>query len=240
MENYLAIANGPGMWIACSVIIIVVFYQAARLTMISFRAGEQIGLPRKVMIQALRTGIISALVPSIAILVGVAVLIPKLGIPFPWMRLSVIGSVIYELFAVEIAATAMGLAGSSAEFTGEVFSLAVWTMSMGFIFCLLFVAFFTPHMKKLKDRIAGSDDGWMRIMNSAAFFGAFGFLWGQPIARGGYQLIALAGGFACMVILQLLIRYAGHTWLKEWALSVSIIVGMTAMGIAHHYYGTGG
>lgn len=240
MKEYLTIANGPGMWIVCSSIIAVIVYQAVQLTRISFRAGERIGFPRRDMILALRTGFISALVPSIAILVGVAVLIPKLGVPFPWMRLSVIGSVIYELFAVEIAATAMGLPDSSAGFDGTVFSLAVWTMSLGFIFCLLFVAFFTPHMKKIRDRLAGSDDGWMRVMNSAAFFGAFGFLWGQPIARGGYPLIALTGGFVCMVLLQLLIRYAGQQWLKEWALSIAIIVGMTVMGLAHHYHGTGG
>ena len=240
MENYLSIANGPGMWIACSAIIVVVFVQAIRLTLLSFRAGEKIGMKREDMILALRTGIISALVPSIAILVGVAVLIPKLGVPFPWMRLSVIGSVIYELFAIEIAATAMGLKDSTAAFGGEVYSLAVWTMSMGFIFCLLFVAFFTPKMKKIKDKIGGSDEGWMSVMNSAAFFGAFGFLWAQPIARGGLPLIALLGGFAIMVMLQMAIRFGQQQWLKEWALSVSIIAGMTAVGIAHHYYGYGG
>ncbi|MFC1607481.1 DUF5058 family protein [Candidatus Latescibacterota bacterium] len=240
MENYLSIANGTGMWIACSAIIVVVFVQAIRLTIISFRSGASLGIPRESLVQALRTGFISALVPSIAILVGVAVLIPRLGVPFPWMRLSVIGSVIYELFAIEIAANTMGLTDSTAAFSGEVFSLAVWTMSMGFIFCLLFVAFFTPHMKKIKDRIAGDDVGWMSILNSAAFFGAFGFLWGQPIARGGFQLIALVGGFICMVMMQLLIRYGRQTWLKEWALSISIIAGMTAMGIAHHYQSTGG
>ena len=240
MDSYLSVANGAGMWIACSAIIVVVFFQAIRLTIISFRAGEQIGLSRKTMIQALRTGVISSIVPSIAILIGVAVLIPKLGVPFPWMRLSVIGSVIYELFAVEIAATAMGLPDSTAAFDGTVFSLAVWTMSMGFIFCLLFVAFFTPKMKQIKDKIAGSDEGWMAVMNNAAFFGAFGYLWGKPIAGGGYPLIALMGGFFCMVLLQLLIKYGKQSWLKEFALSVAIIFGMTVMGLAHHYNSAGG
>ena len=149
MDNYLSIANGFGMWAACSVIIVVVLVQALRLSMISFSAGKAIGMETKDLVLALRSGFISALVPSIAVLVGVVVLIPRLGVPFPWMRLSVIGSVIYELLAAGIAATEMGLEGISGEFDGEVFSLAVWTMSMGFIFCLLFVAFFTP---KLKDR----------------------------------------------------------------------------------------
>jgi len=240
MEDYLAVANGIGMWAACSVIIIVVFVQAVRLSMISFRAGRKIGLSGEDMVLALRTGFISALVPSLAILVGVAVLIPRLGVPFPWMRLSVIGSVIYELLAAGIAANEMGLEGLSGEFDGVVFSLAVWTMSMGFVFCLLFVAFFTPNLKKIKDRIAGGDEKWMTIMNTAALFGAFGYLWAQSVARGGYSLRAFAGGFACMVLLQLLVKYGRQSWIKEWALSVSIIAGMLTVGIIHHCAGMGG
>jgi len=238
--NYLSIANGIGMWIVCSLTILVVVIQAIRLTMIAFRAGEQIGLSRKDMFLALRTGMISALIPSIAVLVALLVLIPRLGIPFPWMRLSVIGSVIYELLGAGIAATEMGLEGISGEFDGVVFSLAVWTMSMGFIFCLLFVAFFTPSMKKIKDKLAGGDVSWMSIMNTAALFGAFGYLWAQAVARGGYSLTAFAGGFACMFALQMLIKRAGQTWLKEWALSISIIAGMIVVGLLHHYNGMGG
>jgi len=240
MNDYLSIANGAGMWLACSVIIVIVLVQAVRLSMIAFRAGDAIGMPRPQMALALRTGIISALVPSIAVMVGLVVLIPRLGIPFPWMRLSVIGSVIYELLAAGIAATEMGLEGISGEFDGVVYSLAVWTMSMGFIFCLLFVAFFTPRMKRIKDRLAGGDEHWMSVMNLAALFGAFGYLWAQSIARGGYSLIGFTGGFACMVSLQLVIRRLNQSWLKEWALSAAILAGMAAVGIVHHTVGAGG
>ena len=239
MDSYMDIANGPGMWIACSIIIIVVFIQAIRFMIISYRTGRAIGMSHGALVQAFRTGVISALVPSIAVLVGVAVLAAKLGAPFPWMRLSVIGSVIYELFAVEIAATAMGLPDSTSGFTGDVFALAVWTMSMGFIFCLIFVALFTPRLKKIKDRLSSGDDGWMRVMNSAAFFGAFGVLWGQPVARGGYPLAGFISGGVTMIAIQLLIRHANQAWLKEWALSVSIIAGMAVVGYMHAH-GMGG
>ena len=240
MEDYLSIANGIGMWIACSAIVMVVFIQAIRLSIIAFRAGNSIGLSREHMMLAFRTGVISAIVPSIAIVVALAVLIPRLGVPFPWMRLSVIGSVIYELIAAGIAASEMGLDGISSAFDGTVFSLAVWTMSLGFIFCLLFVAFFTPYMKKIKDRLTGRDEGWMPVMNSAAFFGAFGYLWAQPIARGGLPLTGFLGGFFCMAGLQSLIVFGRQNWLKEWALSIAIIAGMTAVGILSHYSGMGG
>ncbi|MEK6193936.1 MAG: DUF5058 family protein, partial [Deltaproteobacteria bacterium] len=93
MNSYLDIANSPAMWVACSAIIIVVFFQAIRLTMIAFRVGKSLGLSKPQMLTAFRTGFTTTLVPAIAILLGLALLIPKLGLPFPWMRLSVIGSV---------------------------------------------------------------------------------------------------------------------------------------------------
>ena len=109
MNSYLDIANSPAMWVACSAIIIVAFFQAMRLTMIAFRVGKSMGLSMQQMLTAFRTGFTTTLVPAIALLLGLALLIPKLGLPFPWMRLSVIGSVTFELIAAGAAATELGL-----------------------------------------------------------------------------------------------------------------------------------
>jgi hypothetical protein len=240
MDNYLDIASSAGMWVACSVIIVVVLLQAIRITVISLRAGMAIGMSKKQMLAAFRSGITTALVPSIAILLGLALLIPRLGVPFPWMRLSVIGSVTYELIAAGAAANEMGLEGISGSFTGTVFTTVVWVMSLGVIFNLLVIGIFTPSIKKLKDRVAGGDEGWMRVMTAAAFFGAVGYMVAQPVVRGGAPLVALIGGFIGMLILGAIIQLGKQNWLKEWALAIAIIGGMAAAGIAFHYFGIGG
>jgi hypothetical protein len=237
VDDYLAIANSPGMWLACAAIIVVVVFQTIRMTVLAFRTGKQIGLTNKAMLSAFRTGMTTALVPSIAILLGLAVLIPRLGIPFPWMRLAVIGSVTYELIAAGAAATEMGLEGISGAFNGQVFTNAVWTMSLGVFWGLLVVAFFTPKIKRLKDRVAGQGQAWLQIMTLAAFFGAVGYMVAQPIVKGGAPLVALFGGFFCMVFIGALIKLLKQAWLKEWALAVSIIGGMAAAGLYHHYWG---
>ncbi|MCP4755648.1 MAG: DUF5058 family protein, partial [Proteobacteria bacterium] len=131
MDSYLDIANSPGMWIACSGVIFVVFFQVFKLTRIAIRAGREIGMSNKDMAMAFRSGFTVTIVPAIAVLLGLALLIPRLGLPFPWMRLSVIGSVAYELIVAGIAAAEMGLEGISSDFTAEVFTVAVWTMSLG-------------------------------------------------------------------------------------------------------------
>lgn len=240
MDDYLAIANSSGMWLACSAIIIVVIYQTIRITVLAFKAGQEIGMSKKDMFSAFRTGMTTAIVPSIAILLGLAVLIPRLGIPFPWMRLAVIGSVTYELIAAGAAASEMGLEGISGAFNGEVFTTAVWTMSMGVFFGLLIVAFFTPKIKLLKDKVAGGSEGWLSVMTLAAFFGATGYLVAQPMVKGGPPLMALLGGFATMVVIGVIIKVGKQEWLKEWALALSIIGGMASAGLSFKYLGIGG
>jgi hypothetical protein len=240
VENYLEAANSPGMWLACSAIIAVVFTQALRFTLISFRAGKALGLSQKQMRTAFRTGFTTAIVPSIAILLGLAVLIPSFGFPFPWMRLSVVGSVVYELMACGMAANEMGLSNITGDPTGTAFVTAVWVMSLGFLIPLLFVAFFTPRIQSLKSKVAGSDDAWMGILPAAAFFGAVGYLVAQPIVRGGSSLVALGGGFLSVAVLGMISTRGKQEWLKEWVVSLSIIGGMASAGAAFHYFRIGG
>ena len=240
MENYLDIANSIGMWAASAAIIMVVFYQTVKITLITFRAGQAIGLSKGEMLSAFRTGLTTSIVPSIAILLGLAVLIPRLGVPFPWMRLSVLGSVTYELIAAGAAASEMGLEGLSGQFNGNAFAAAVWTMSLGCLWGVLIVAFLTPKIKQLKDKVGGGDPGWMSVLSLAAFFGAVGYLVAQPLVRGGASLTAMLGGFFSMVLIGMVIKVARQHWLKEWALSLSLIAGMAVAGLFFKFFGIGG
>jgi len=240
MQNYLDIANSAGMWLACSAIVVVVFIQAIRFTLISYRAGLAIGLTRQQMVTSFRTGFTTALVPSVAILLGLAVLIPSLGMPFPWMRLSVLGSVVYELMASAIAAREMGLESITRDPSGQAFATAVWVMCMGFLIPLVFVAFFTPRIKDLKGKLAGGDEAWMGVLSTAAFFGAVGYMFSQPLVRGGAPLLALLGGLLTVVVLGAIYTLGKQTWLKEWIVSLAIVGGMAAAGCGHAFFGIGG
>ncbi len=236
----MEIANSPGMWVACSAVIVVVFVQVIKLTLISLKAGKELGLTQKQLTTAFRTGFTTAIVPSIAILLGLALLVPRLGLPFPWMRLSVIGSVTYELITAGVAATSMGLEGIAGNLNVEIFSVIVWTMSLGAVSGLILVAFFAPKINILKNKIAGNDEGWMQVMTSAAFFGAVSYMVAQPVAKGGSPLIALLTGFIAMGILGVIITVGKQNWLKEWALSLAIISGLVVTGVFYQYLGIGG
>ena len=58
------------------------------------------------------------ILPSISILLGVIALSGTLGVPFSWLRLSVIGALQYELNVAEIAAQSIGLSLSLIHISG--------------------------------------------------------------------------------------------------------------------------
>ena len=106
--SYLEIANSTGMWLVCSVIIFVVIFQAAVFMRKAYKTGKEMDLSDEQMQSAMRSGAISTVGPSLAVVVAMISLIVSLGAPFAWMRLSVVGSIPYELLAAETGAVAMG------------------------------------------------------------------------------------------------------------------------------------
>jgi hypothetical protein len=53
-------------------------------------------------------------------------------------------------------------------------------------------------------------------------------------------LVALAGGFLCVVVIGIIIKVGKQAWLKEWALALAILGGMTLTGLGFHFFGIGG
>lgn len=104
--SYLEIANSTGMWLVCSVIIFVVIFQAAVFMRKAYKTGKEMGLSDEQMQSAMRSGAISTVGPSLAVVVAMISLIVSLGAPFAWMRLSVVGSIPFELMAAETGAVA--------------------------------------------------------------------------------------------------------------------------------------
>ena len=94
---YLKVANSFGMWIACSIIVLIVIWQAYIFMHNAYSTGKDMGLTEDQLKSALRCGTISTIGPALAVVVAMISLIINLGAPFAWMRLSVVGSIPYEL-----------------------------------------------------------------------------------------------------------------------------------------------
>ncbi|MEG1744586.1 MAG: DUF5058 family protein, partial [Ruthenibacterium sp.] len=62
----------------------------------SYRAGIAMGMDKAMLRRAITSSATFTLLPSVSILLGVIALSGSLGVPLPWLRLSVIGALHYE------------------------------------------------------------------------------------------------------------------------------------------------
>lgn len=120
----------------------------------SYRAGLAIGMDKKVLRRTIISSATFTLLPSISILLGVIALSGTLGVPFSWLRLSVIGALQYELNVAEIAAQSVGLSGlrlSEMNMTAFVTIALVMTVGiLGGVFCCIF--FLKKYLGKIQKK----------------------------------------------------------------------------------------
>ena len=99
----------------------------------------------KVLKKVIFDSFLFTVLPSISILIGVVALSGKLGIPLPWIRLTVIGALHYEGAAVKAV---IGDATSVA--TPEMFVTIAFVMTLGILTGPLFCLFgFKAYDKKM-------------------------------------------------------------------------------------------
>lgn len=96
------IANSRWLWLSTVPVVSVVLLQAAIFFRRAWSDGKKIGLSNEQLKSGFKTGVIPAIGPAVAVLVGMLALVATVGGPVAWMRLSVIGSVAFELPAAEL------------------------------------------------------------------------------------------------------------------------------------------
>ncbi|MBQ3048146.1 MAG: DUF5058 family protein [Clostridia bacterium] len=145
-------------WMYMLGVLVVVFVLTGSLFYIfkSYKDAKAIGMDTKVLKRTIISSAIFTILPSISILVGVIALTGKLGVPFPWIRLSVIGALHYEVLA---ASTPYGGDFTLATLTAEQFVTIASVMTLGILAGPIFCLFgFKTYDKKLLSKAKESDE----------------------------------------------------------------------------------
>ena len=211
----------------------------------AWKAGVAIGMDKVKLRRAVTSSITFSVLPSVSILLGVIALSGSLGIPLPWLRLSVVGALHYETSVADIAAKAIGLSGlNAAEMTARAFTTIALLMTVGIIWGVVCVALFgKSYTKKLQgrgDKKSGGrsfgDDAMtaMFIGLITAYIGSYiGQLVqmqsGQLVVTGEYlQLVALIASGLAMAGFSFLAEKKKIAWLDNFSIAGSMLVGMAA------------
>ena len=218
--------NAPVLYVIVGIILAVAIAQAVFFLVRAYRRGVKIGMSKSVLNKTMVRAGVFTIAPAVAILVGIVALSRKLGIPLPWLRLSVIGSFSYETIAANI-------------FEGDVTSATVYVTVALVMTCGMLVSMFLPLItgKKIQRglmKMRRKDKKWGEIFMTALFLGmisAFlGYVFGGVGAgsSGWIPVLVFFVSAIVMALCGLLLKVTKWRWINDYALPFCIVVGMVS------------
>lgn len=214
-------------------IIIFVIAQSVFFLVRAYRRGKALGMDMKQVRQMMVSTAIFTFAPAVSILLGVITLAKFLGIPLPWLRLSVIGAITYELPAATTTANALGVTALSETITNpEVYTAIAWVMTLGIFPGLIWVPLFIKKIQGGLMKIKNKDSKWGDILMTALFLGMISAFLGMVFAdirsglKGWIPIFVLLFSALIMSICGILVKKCKMKWLENYALPISMLGAM--------------
>ena len=232
MKEFLQIANSPIMYLISSIIILSVVGVCLLFFIKSYKEGLKIGMNKKDLKKVITSSAVFTVIPSVGILLGVITLSGSLGVPIPWLRLSVAGAIHYEVMAADMAAKASGLEALSPKFiTPEILVTIVFVMTIGIIWGGLFCVLGLKKYQKTLEKSTSKDNKWGQILFNSVFIGLVCAFVGSSfsdIRAGSFtSIIVIIVSAISMAICDYFIKHKNYKWLESFSLSLSMVVGMS-------------
>lgn len=230
MSDVMKLANSWPLWIFALLVIGIVIVQAIIFIRLASKTAQSVGMTSTEVKSAIRTGAISSLGPSFAIIVVAISLLTLIGDPVTLMRIGIIGSAPIETVGASIGAQEAGSELGSAHFTEKAFTNAVWVMCLGGMGWLLFTVLFTKSLGNMQKKITAKGNKNVLLMQSvstAAMIGAFSYLGSGEMVKGINESIVLIATFLTMPIILWASKRFDKKWLQEWSLGLVVIIGLS-------------
>lgn len=185
------------------------------------------------------TAAIFTIAPAVAIVIGVITLSKDLGVPLPWLRLSVVGSLSYETIAATNAENAMGLTfGSVTNLTASQYVTIATVMTISIMVGVWLVPLVAKKTLGGMINLEKHDRKWAEIFSNSMFIGmiaAFlGFIFSDVSSvfkghtAGLIHVCVMAVSAVVMCLAGLAAKKFKYYWISDYALPASLILGMAS------------
>lgn len=224
-QELMSLANDPMVWVMCSIIVVVAIIQSVLYTKISNKAAKTIQMDVNVCKKAFKTGLITAIGPSIGVFIVMVGMMSVIGGPMSWQRLSVIGSAPLELSNAQVGAQVAGQTFGGADYGVKGLVLSWLTLALGTQGWIWFVILFGHKLGKVREKIGGNDTKWLILLSTAAMVGVFGKLCTDKMVAGGGPLVAGASGIIIMMLINKFV-VPKFPVIKEYAVGITMLIAM--------------
>lgn len=213
-------------------VILFVLAQSIFFLVRAYRRGMELGMGAAKLKKTIVSTAVFTIAPAISILIGVVTLSKFLGIPLPWIRMSVIGAITYELPAATSTANALGLSLAEMITDPKVYAAIAWVMTLGIMPSIILPPIL---MKKIQGGVVNlknKDSKWGDIFMTSLFLGMISAFLGMVFAdirsglEGWIPIFVLLSSAAIMAGLGILITKKNMKWLETYALAISMVGAM--------------
>ena len=236
--------NHPVLYVIAGFLVAVVLAQSVYFLVKAVKRSKELGMDQTKIKKTIRTAAVFTVAPAVAIVISVLMLSKKLGIPLPWLRLSVVGSMSYETVAASNALQAMGQSFGSAEpLTAQQYVNVLLVMTISIMMGIWLVPAIGKKLQSGMSTLSKRDGKWADIFQNSLFIGMiaaflgyvfcdFSRLWspveGYSATSGLIPVCVMAVSAVVMVLCGLAMRVPKLKWLNDYALPISLVAGMAA------------
>ena len=235
--------NHPVIFLLAGILVAVVLGQSVYFLCKALKRSKQIGMNQKKIVKTIKTAAIFTVAPAVSIVLSIIALSQSLGLALPWLRLSVVGSLSYETVAAQNAVSAMGLTlGQIDGLTAQQFVNICLVMTISILVGIWLVPVLAKKLLGGMSNLEAKDKKWAEIFQNAMFIGMiaaflgfvfcdFSRLWvpgDYSPTSGLVPVCVMAVSALVMVVCGLLMKKLKWSWLNDYALPLSLILGMAA------------
>lgn len=224
--------NSVFLYIVAVCVILFVLAQSVFFLVRAYKRGKQLGLSTAKLKKTIVSTTVFTIAPAISILVGVVTLSKFLGIPLPWIRMSVIGAITYELPAATSTANALGISLSEIITDPKVYSAIAWVMTLGIMPSIILPPVLMKKIRGGMVKLQNKDAKWSDLFMTSLFLGMISAFLGMVFAdirsglAGWIPIFVLLVSALVMAVCGLLIKKFNMKWLETYAMTISMVCAM--------------
>lgn len=210
MFDFADFKESPLMLGLAALIIGFVVIESLFFMVKAWRRGKEIGMTTEQLKNTVVSSALFSVAPAVSILATVVVLASALGIVLPWIRLSVVGNLLYETTAAETMLDVLG-SNINTEVTNETdFAAIAWVMTAGICFGLVLVTLLGKFIiKKVTKATTKSEkgSGLADAISASAFIGIISAFVAQSINGKSSDGSSDAGFMSIVTLISAIVIY---------------------------------
>ena len=164
--------NHPILFVLAGLLIAVVLGQSVFFLIKALKRSRELGMDQSKIRKTIQTAAIFTIAPAVAIVLSVITLSKNLGLPLPWLRLSVVGSMSYETVAANNALSAMGqYLGSPIPLTAQQYVNVLLVMTISIMMGIWLVPVIGKKLQSGMSNLSNRDAKWADTFSNSLFIG---------------------------------------------------------------------